>query len=429
MPDVGPQFESSGEKKEKPEKADLGSPADDVSESVWRKEKKENELKTEKNSINTSVEFMLERDYHDGPMIERKIEIPVEETKVEFSQATQKETHGVSGYIRKRVRWDDLLKNYPDDDRAFRKQEFSDLLNEVRNSEYVSFYRRHDLEGDLLTLINAMTNDEFPNKTYNHVVGLYAGHDEKLTEQAMSEGLFMQKILDPETFLDIHPDDKGKFHGIATDMIFNKVESNELVDSIELMEETEENQKEKIRQYKDDPSVYIAGSRGLSVTRGGVWGKVGVDRQQSPIVQPMYGFGDKSKAFNTYMKKVSKIFKSKKLSGAVEKFESTRLYSSNIKKLKNSTGVGFERPDVLYRSIQDTLGEKEIDRFDTYKEPDFNHPRIPIINGHPDIPDLRWCFADYASIPTEENLNILEFISEDFEEEKAESRTESEKSE
>jgi len=427
MPDVGPQFESSGEKKDRPEKAELGSPADEVPESV-KEVKGQEEVENEELPKHSTVSVSIDRGHYKKGTLWRSIEVPMEETKVEFPQHLKEVTHGVSGYIRKKVNWDDLLEEYPKDF-EFNKPRIKQILREARSSQDANFNGAGVIEEDMLRLIDSMTNNNFPSDTYNHVTGLLGGRDKELSEQHKEESLFIQKVLDPKTILNLSGKQSNEisFHGPYIDLLFSKVGSNEVIDEVHLADGITNSMKEKIKKLKEDPSTYISANRGLSVSKGKVWGKPGSTRGQSAMTRPMYGFGTKNKAFTAYMRKVKRIFERESIAKAVKKFEDTRLTNSNIEEIENSVDIGFDRPDVLHRSIQDMLEEKEIKNFDTFEVPEFNHPRIPIFNGHPDIPDLRWCFADYASIPTEESLNVLEFISEDVDEEEAETRTDSEK--
>lgn len=56
------------------------------------------------------------------------------------------------------------------------------------------------------------------------------------------------------------------------------------------------------------------------------------------------------------------------------------------------------------REIQEEILRKSVDEL-------YAHGTVPICIGHPNIPELRWCHAQYASIPTKTRLNFLTFKS------------------
>jgi hypothetical protein len=157
----------------------------------------------------------------------------------------------------------------------------------------------------------------------------------------------------------------------------------------------------KLREYAQDESVYSISSTGLSASnRGKFW--AGLPSLDSEV----YGFGKNDAFTKSYIESFVRWIRS----GGNEKIDKNDLYGPGERSLggfkrfdrQASTvlGLHFPQPDSYIRPDDDDLRKR--------------HPWIPVVQDHPELPNLRWCHAEYAYIPTDKNANIVRFISEDL---------------
>jgi len=397
MPDIGPQFESTDEKKDKPEKAGLESPADEAPESV-----KEGNGATEKSDIE---KLKAQETYEETYTIEiegEEYEIPVEVSYFEYPKEIQEDTGGVLGYERRRVSRKKLGK-------LSQKTSYT-LEDNLPGGEDAEI--NTGIQNLLEKLLNQITDENFPGQTSNHAMNRYRtsvrfGLDpfrEKLKEKHYEQKASAQKVLDPNSLerLFRNTDERPPLTSFL-DLSFIRVRDNKLVDLIKLSEFFDEGKIkewiESIEKYKQENEIFAAGCQGLSLSnKGSIW------KDQKAVASeflssPIYGFSHNNSAFINYLEKVQNVI-NKDPKGKFER-------------------DGFSRKETQKKSIKYFLEKQQRKDFRRFDDIDHtqDHPWVPVIQGHPDVPDLRWCHAEYGYIPTENNLNVLRFISEDVDEE------------
>lgn len=284
-------------------------------------------------------------------------EISFFEKQVLFSNDVIKDTGGVKGYIRKLIQWDELT-------RVLSKGKVSqDKILKIKNNkeptaEEIRVYSSPNVEDEVTNnFLSIFTDGNFPTKTANHVfAGVYGSFDKpESLKKFIIDRMLLQKIKLLERIkiqkVDIHS-------GKIKDEFFQNENPNAL------------NLTQKNVYYRTAYS-------GLSLSKRGAFWSLSTPYQIKKHI--IFGFGLKNKAFQDYLEK-------------------TKLYVANEH--------GFSNVPNEYSSIEYLTGRKD----DLIKSD--QHPAIPIIVKHPDVPELRWCHADYASIPTKKGLNILEMITD-----------------
>lgn len=475
MKNFGPQPERSGEKSEKREKADLpDDKIDDVPKSVL--EAKDVELEeVEDEEWPKEYEITVEIDGE-------QVEIPVKETKVKFPEYIVDDTGGVTGYIRKEIKWENFDEALPDSEYA-ESSEYFNTLEELKrkvalythpsnierggledklelhrfpeSKERYEEWKRKKRAGEITegdkkryqnqkkqaqkfraqkkqveeklrsalfrpgSVLDKLTGENFLRGTANHVKNVYSSMD-ATKEQFAKERLYLQKLFDPETFIDhLKNDEKIYMHGNS--MTIRSADSHKRLSEMgsankpepltdfpdrfgspdkELIREIENKQSaiNGLEEIKKNPQFYLESdetiresgftSRGLSVEeRGGYWWNKGPGTVSAmpELHDVIFGFGPHNKAFVAYLNKV--------------------------KELKGQISSQYEEENFTNKDIEHLLTPE----VEAYGEPfEDYHPHIPVYNSHPDIPDLRWCHASYGYIPTEKSFNVLEFTSKDI---------------
>lgn len=306
----------------------------------------------------TKEEEENEKQSTEGSTI-KKIEIPdlgeIEyfEKKIYFSDKFVQETGGVRGYVKKTI-----------------DRRIIDLAKKEEKYEPLQFgYTPNKL---LISVLTKISDGYFPGKTFNHIfLGDYRGDHKEQYSLLKKEGILKQEINSPSHLKKIRPNEP-RYNFDFEGKEIAKVE-------------------EKIR------SPYFSFfSDGLDVHRKGeIW------HGQSPMSDaPLFGFGQKNQVFGKYLELVSELISQFRIdvSGAEENVIETK--EEVIKRLTQN----FEyMKKYVMKNILCLQGKRD--------EGARLHPSIPLVVNHPDIPNLRWCHADYAAIPTEKGYNVLEMIT------------------
>jgi len=377
MPDFGPQFESPGEKKEQPEKANRDTDtASAVPESVKEgkvQEEVENEEWPKEYEISVEIEG-------------EQLEIPVKETKIEFPDYIVEDTGGVTGYIRKQIDWERVLVG-PDSNLSLQKER-----------KFIKSAWRE------------LSSGRFPDNTFNHSV--FSGK-----QRMASKKMVLQKLHNPETPLNL-------FHeGIMDDGLqasktyeFRRTSDNSYLDELESPKYNFYRKKKKfIKKHKGFEKRKENEKRPEEL-----WKKIAkevgkdfgshVERIKSDDAYGIaLGLSVSKKGFNYsmhYANKDSLIFGFSSSNDAFKKtLEATLDLYDDI-----------ESSHRIRKSLESLIEDKNLAQYTKKRRsPDYNHPVIPVLINHPQTPQLRWCHASYAYIPTEKSFNLLEFTSKDLE--------------
>jgi hypothetical protein len=205
-----PQPKNSGEKSEKPEKAELDDDTiDDVPESV-----KEGGGKEEKSDIEKLKNQESHEEVYEVEIGGETYEIPVRVSYFEYPEHIQENTGGVLGYERKWISWDELDEILPEsgdfdknriNEWKQTKEETRRLFEEFKNTgkeevfdEYQKLTRelnekQKPIQRQLWEAINEISQGEFPDETFNHVKGAFHGGTDDLKVVHKKEGYAAQK--------------------------------------------------------------------------------------------------------------------------------------------------------------------------------------------------------------------------------------------
>ncbi|OHA53352.1 MAG: hypothetical protein A2Z62_02585 [Candidatus Terrybacteria bacterium RIFCSPLOWO2_02_42_20] len=309
---------------------------------------KKENIETEKVIENNKIKKDWKEKIIEIPELER---ISFFEKQVLFSKNIIEDTGGVKGYIRKFIQWDELT-------RVLSKGKLSsDKILKIKNKEERTpkeqkIYDSLAVDNEVINnFLSTFTDGDFPTKTANHVFcGVYGQFSKSESlKKFTTDRILLQKIKLLER-IEIQQVD------IRSGKIKNEFFQDKNPDMLNL---TKKN------------VYYRTAYGGLSVSKRGDFWYLSVPYKITNAV--IFGFGLKNKAFQNYLEKA--------------KFYVENEYSSEE-----------------YSSIEYLTGRKNyLNR---------EHPVIPIMVKHPDVTELRWCHADYASIPTKKGLNILEMITD-----------------
>ena len=352
----------------------------------------------------------------------KKIEIPgfgeIEYTEktVMFPEHLVRETDGVRGYKRKIVKWD-----------QFRK-----LINAPFDLEEGAFMNQ--LRKEIPKILEFMTDGQFIKQTFNHTFGGHwdlQSNGQKLNQEdhLKNKKIIFQKIAD----LDLVEKGAGNFSYIILSHEDNKlIDPLEFIKTLDLPSQIKEkimNRAKNPHQNKDldaigntfgaylfrdltseekqmvmedikKQKVCLLSLFGLSLeNRGKLWG--------NKFFQPIFGFGRRNKVINKYYKNCKKPVCN------VERNELKTIQSKSGIMTYNLDKYAILAEDFLRQMASDKSDEEAMDTAEDHcKSISYgNHIHMPIVLNHPNIPELRWCHADYASIPTNKGLNILEMIT------------------
>ena len=392
------------------------------------------------------------------------VEIPYTEKTVNFPEHLVKETGGVKGYVRKEVEWNDYnrvlgsviniedLKNFSLLDTQIRSYLFQgsapgtsegkeileqnrrelETTNEINSVQSLRHFQRmisyaesvlysgdygSNIEvkakfknklgeekwkelsetmlkaGELLRKIIDTLGDNFMDKTNVHAMQGVWSLPQKEADEAFKQKMLLQSIFDPVEIEHIFKDPESR-RDVWYNIYSVQSPSDTLNESVELPK-TAKNANDYRMELKDK-SIFLLADRGLSVSNNGFWSCDGRedDRLSSYCQRPFFGFGKENKAYVNYLKACLSVIESIKLK--------IPAYHSRYKNPQ------WERLNVYTESIRDILSRGH----SSATGGESPHPMIPIIIGHPDIPELKWCHSSYAYIPTKNGMNVCKMLSE-----------------
>jgi hypothetical protein len=242
-----------------------------------------------------------------------------------------------------------------------------------------NIYELKEKIGRLIVLLKNIVDtlgDSFLDKENIHVMSLYQGPG----FESFSDGMLKQKIFDPTV-------DESIKSGGTQDYGYSvfSIDSEGVMQKVDRVASSKPEDYKKLLSYLENGDFLIHGF-GLNVTEGGIW-DLDKNRKDPSLVfntfqKPKFGFSGENFVFNRYMESIKELF-------------------------NKQNGIAKEAV---------TASPKNPFYFQT----DPPHPLIPVVIGHPDIPDLRWCHANHAYIPTKNGINVLKMISskEEMENEK-----------
>ncbi len=307
-------------------------------------------------------------------------------------------------------------------------ESFSDIKDLLKFSVEKNNIYGHSIFGVIAEkLCESFTNNEFPNQTFNHVMGGYEEAGESHKNQFISDRIFLQKVLTPEWMgkMANHEKEKGISFTKRNDFEFFSTETGKTIkellipfrnrtvslDTGQLSEcftgsDHWKNRAEfierfgikssqfpdiKVEEIQDflqvfqefikENNVTLVNNDGVSVQDFAFW------RGTAPMIfeNPAFGFSSSEGLFKEYLLKSNELMSSK--------LENNNYTSSNDYMLEHSSST------AEYRKI----------RAKEQENPDV-HPSIKIFINNPDVPELRWGFCKYAVIPTEKGLNFIKMI-------------------
>lgn len=404
----------------------------------------------------------------DNGKVEKTIEIPgigeikyIEKT-IHFPERFVKETDGVKGYIKKTINWDDLYNTIGISKDLIKNNDFSikkfseemrrisvesegrigklpdEIFKENKLITSKKIYNKNKLAKEkitlknFITLLSGLTNGQFITQTFNHVFNGQWGHS-NLWDSFKNEGLIRQDIgkLDslikeeaPEFSYNIFDKKTNRLIDVKSfisQLLISKETKNKIINNLELSRLSNlsrhcfngrlaKHEKNKIIEaIKKRDDVYFASFFGLSVTqRNRIW--------NDSVSGVLFGFGKNNKSLKNHNERVlallEKIEKyddsqSNKLESPLSKNKEHEFSSDSkscLNAAKMSTGL-LHSDDWIYM-VGGFWPQHENTNFTNT-----GHLHVPIIHNHPEVSELKWCHADYASIPTKKGLNILEMIT------------------
>lgn len=377
------------------------------------------------------------------------LDFEYKETHIEFPEYLIKETGGVKGYIRKQFdSMEDIREKIKEVCKNASLEEMEDFLTKRSQKKYTA-WGKGDMENirerfiyyktaeSINELYDLATNNEFPkNTSLNFIHTGYTKSNIETTRRHFKEdGLFLQKIFGenrmalksnfgrgtdiffmnnsdntieqelheemPEYYQRLQKKEGGQ-EGLELRKFFiEKPSKRDFIKNEELKEKfTEKSLSDineqfeffdsllnQVKDQKGNLSLFMLGPAGLHCQNKDASGEDGLGWGSPTRINDniFSGFSIKNKAFKEYLEKVKILLEN------LPK-ETKEKMSSRINISLKSVNYFLQNEDHVYSEA-------------------LEHPAIPIIQGYPDIADLRWCHASYMSIPTKNGLNILEFIT------------------
>jgi hypothetical protein len=377
--------------------------------------------------------------------VKKKIDIPgvgeieYTEKRIMFPEKIVQETGGVKGYVRKMVSWKDLarfygvkteemkkmkseeMKRYNDLDPSMLMEGEEDLLPSKKLLPSDEAKDKYGKVGGILPIISAMTNGEFVKETLNHIVG---GHININSEGIVSKDCMLDKFLD-----------LGNKKLSMYSLSHREFRAYDRRNKKELQESKDGEVESLIKKYQKggmSEEVYFVTIDGLNVTnRGTLWQGQSFKNDTENTYSEDQSVWSRSRAMNTpFLYDIIVGFKPNTQNSVLKK------YCQNVLKIKIIEEIysRIEMDDdfcvaldkiqckAAMRTLELLKSNNDKNKHEDREKPfiiskefvgpnDGNHPLIPIIINHPDIPELRWCHADYAAIPTKNGYNVLEMIT------------------
>jgi len=401
-------------------------------------------------------------------------EISYFEKKVMFPERIIEETDGVRGYVRKMIPWEEFGKfcgiESPEELRKIleifiKYEKYNDSLNQfnsplsktdydIEKNKFIDKHKNEINQGikfdkifdndRVYQILEKLTEGKFPGKAFpdgplTHVFCGFILNDSsefvtKFKEQkTMLQTLFPldndyrgtsysifsiknKKIIPWEDyfknlFKDIGlPEEKYSSYFKEQMRIYgSRAEFSRLI-----FNNLSENEKKNIFQkIKGDKNISLLSLQGLSLehkfdnAKKYFWLPNLLGRSNF-FENSIFGFGLKNKAFRKYNEKVNDLLST--LDDSAYNSEENGIDFLGIGKL--TTKLLSQGP--FKNEKGNLVSADEIDsRYGTQHDDASHHPHVPVVLGHPDIPELRWCYADYAAIPTKNGYNVLEMITDE----------------
>jgi hypothetical protein len=389
----------------------------------------------------------------------KRITVECKKKTVRFPERIVKETGGVTGYDRYILEDENLREplmvllgngiELPVEEIGSR--EFWEHLYQKNEDGHMELSNEGKLiNSKIKEIISALalkiSDGDFPNKTFNHVVsGVWPGVP-GASEISRREGMILQPIFHPNSMLKsiewrekmgriserentkesfapmgnspymyaMMKKNPGGLYDYVSDGDIDQIEKQEYVHMLRLLKHgghlhripntigygrphTLEDWREGLREltnFLDEHPNYFLVSYGGQGADNSYIGLATIEgRSQRHNWAPstdislngaMLGFNEDNEAFLRYIDMIEKKFINQKSFGELA-------YGlRDIKKIKHE-------PYGEYYNLPDYRG---------------NEAGIPIVINNPDIPELRWCHAQYAVIPTKGRMNFLRMTSE-----------------
>jgi len=396
--------------------------------------------------------------------VKKKIDIPgvgeIEYTEkvVMFPEKIVQETGGVKGYVRKMVSWEELARFFGMQYKEFEKiiddslhsREWARKENNSRkknNEEALEFrknnphlagkdgYKIYDniltgeelkeypeqktidfylKSGGILTIISELTNKEFIKETFNHIVGGYGNISLKKT---ISKDCMFDKFLD----LELKRDKVSQ--SVVSDFRAYDAKTNKMLEESRTMDH-----EHLIKQYQDgtlSKDIYLMKIDGINITDCGFLWR-GQELEKNKVKNADFYSSDPHSQNTPLLQDIVVSFRPNTRNLILKQYctdvlEIVRrgypdLEFKDIRWLPNVQCLAAMETMRLLASndiSSEPKGPKMINFFKSIRRtPDYHgHPYIPVVFNHPNIPELRWCHADYAAIPTKNGYNIIEMIT------------------
>jgi len=354
------------------------------------------------------------------------IEIPYREKVVKFDQGFIEKTAGVEGYTRRSIEWSNLISILEGILPSSELVKFAEGNPRSDGSEYQldfsgeTTYSPNNLHS-VLSLIDSMNISEeykeragkikhilhavldklapgFLTNCYVHQMNLHVHDRKEFPIGAFKTQLLTMRIASPEVIsrgenMDLNTSMRWsiglnyQIRELSSDKIIGGGNPAQVAEQLGF--QFDEGDPDDFLKQVAQHGYYLQ-SVNLSVMNGGIWVGANYRSTDSAMlfnhVYPTFAFSRKNTAFVRYLNAFIKNTDHRRFS------KKERLWGRYLAELDPDIRQG---PDEQYSE---------------------EHPFIPTILAHPDIPEPRWCHSTYAYIPTSKNLNICEMISSQQEE-------------
>lgn len=337
----------------------------------------------------------------------------------EYPERIQKET-GILGYERVKIQ----------------NTELSFLMKEIPNNARENLYNE-------TSILNMLSSDEYPYQCFNHVIGGFAGEEEKtnIKKDFKKDRFFLQKIYDVNTIerkrgntADVHifnhPTYERNIYPYSNFSLYNKNTNSEIF------------KEEYIGRLPDYKSELEAGDTfgatihgGLNLETHGFWHRGyggGLELQEVAVGFPVNGTDDffleyleeSLKKFILILSKNTDSYKNKSFYGlftmyAINKYSKKYNFPKTDKDVNSFLGAVkdiwqiFLSENNLSPLVEFSFNE---DINFIFRSNSISYPKmaqsesfLPIFIHHDEIPQLAWGHAKYAHYKNEKELNFFKF--------------------